>query len=207
MERTAIHKPFIAMTHDTYRYLRTEVLKFSLAQGCCYEDAEDRTQDLFYHLLRKDAMESLNARAENLEHLRNLFLVAARRISIDQYRKASAQKRQGPQHRIKAKEKSRLDDTPVEDRTPSAIAQSREALAAAIESLRKIGETYARKGKGQTFRAIRDQILLGPPRVHYGRLAQTLQLSESGLRTMVCRVRQELRALRDQREAAEGIAA
>jgi RNA polymerase sigma factor (sigma-70 family) len=170
---------------------------FARRRGYSPEDSQDLTQDFFLHLLQHRALGGV----DRLKGKFRSFLLASFQNHIsDAFKRASRLKRGGDREFIhldaeEAEERYRRE--PVEFLTAEKIFDARWAMTVLGEALRRLSEEYATAGKTSTFEALR--VFLDPNTSialpAYEELAARLELSISGVKALIHRLRKRYTTL------------
>jgi len=157
-------------------------------------DAEDLTQEFFARLLER---QDVAAVSPERGRFRSYLLAAMNHFLCDEWDKARAQKR-GAGRLI------RLDiglaeavcaEECVGGLTPEALFDQRWAITVLEEVHQRLRREYEREGKGALFETLRFSLTGERGAAPYAELARRLELSESGVKVAVHRLRRRYRAL------------
>ena len=170
---------------------------FARRRGHTPDDAQDLTQGFFLHLLEHRAL----ARVDRLKGKFRSFLLASFQNHLsDAVDRARRLKRGGDKEFIhldaeEAEERYRLE--PVESLTAEKIFDARWAMTVLGEALKRLRQEYATAGKTSTFEALKvfldPNSSVAPP--SYDEVANRLELSASGVKTLIHRLRKRYTAL------------
>jgi RNA polymerase sigma-70 factor (ECF subfamily) len=172
---------------------------FVRSRGLPPEEAEDRTQAFFAHLLEKDSLRHVDpARGK----FRSFLLASFRNFLSDDRSKERALKRGGgvaPLSLDAEEAENRFRLEPVDNLTPERIFDRQWALTVIERALAALEERYARAGKRDHFDALK-VFLSGEKRpVPQADVARSLGVSELAVKVAVHRLRKRFRdALRDE---------
>jgi RNA polymerase sigma factor (sigma-70 family) len=170
---------------------------FARRRGHSPDDAEDLTQSFFLHLLEHRALGGV----DRLKGKFRSFLLASFQNHIsDAFDRAHRLKRGGgkefvPLDAEEAEERYRRE--PVEFLTAEKIFDARWAMTVLGEAMRKLRQEYATAGKTDTFETLKvfldPNSSVAPPT--YDEIANRLQVSTGGVKTLVHRLRKRYTAL------------
>jgi RNA polymerase sigma factor (sigma-70 family) len=170
---------------------------FARRRGHSPDDAEDLTQSFFLHLLEHRALGDV----DRLKGKFRSFLLASFQNHIsDAFDRAHRLKRGGgkefvPLDAEEAEERYRRE--PVEFLTAEKIFDARWAMTVLGEAMRKLRQEYATAGKTDTFETLKvfldPNSSVAPPT--YDEIANRLQVSTGGVKTLVHRLRKRYTAL------------
>ncbi|HVQ19979.1 MAG TPA: sigma-70 family RNA polymerase sigma factor [Terrimicrobiaceae bacterium] len=170
---------------------------FARRRGHSPEDAQDLTQGFFLHLLERRALTSV----DRLKGKFRSFLLASFQNHLsDVGDRARSYKRGGDKEfvRLDAEEaEERYRREPVEFLTAEKIFDARWAMTVLGEALKRLRQEYATAGKTSTFEALRvfldPNSSTAPP--SYDEVANRLELSTGGVKTLIHRLRKRYTAL------------
>jgi RNA polymerase sigma-70 factor (ECF subfamily) len=188
----AAAKQALAVLCEGYWY---PIYAFIRRSGKSPHDAEDLTQGFFARLLEKDML----ATADPLKgKLRTFLLSCARRFLVDEYDRASAEKRGAGLissfDAMQAEERYAIE--PKDDMTPDRLFQRRWALALLEQTLEMIAAEYATQGKAELFTALRPFLGFGKGVAKsYEELVTDLDLPIGTLKSHVFRMRERWRKM------------
>ena len=170
---------------------------FARRRGHSPEDAQDLTQGFFLHLLERRAPTGV----DRLKGKFRSFLLASFQNHLsDVGDRARRYKRGGDKEFVQldaedAEERYRRE--PVEFLTAEKIFDARWAMTVLGEALKRLRQEYATAGKTSTFEALR--VFLDPNRStappSYDEVANRLELSTGGVKTLIHRLRKRYTAL------------
>jgi RNA polymerase sigma factor (sigma-70 family) len=170
---------------------------FARRRGHSPEDAQDLTQGFFLHLLERRALTGV----DRLKGKFRSFLLASFQNHLsDVGDRARRYKRGGDKEfvRLDAEEaEERYRREPVEFLTAEKIFDARWAMTVLGEALKRLRQEYATAGKTSTFEALRvfldPNSSTAPP--SYDEVANRLELSIGGVKTLIHRLRKRYTAL------------
>ena len=170
---------------------------FARRRGHSPEDAQDLTQGFFLHLLERRALTGV----DRLKGKFRSFLLASFQNHLsDVGDRARSYKRGGDKEFVRldaedAEERYRRE--PVEFLTAEKIFDARWAMTVLGEALKRLRQEYATAGKTSTFEALRvfldPNSSTAPP--SYDEVANRLELSIGGVKTLIHRLRKRYTAL------------
>ena len=170
---------------------------FARRRGHSPEDAQDLTQGFFLHLLERRALTGV----DRLKGKFRSFLLASFQNHLsDVGDRARRYKRGGDKEFVRldaegAEERYRRE--PVEFLTAEKIFDARWAMTVLGEALKRLRQEYATAGKTSTFEALRvfldPNSSTAPPT--YDEVANRLELSIGGVKTLIHRLRKRYTAL------------
>jgi RNA polymerase sigma factor (sigma-70 family) len=170
---------------------------FARRRGHSPEDAQDLTQGFFLHLLEHRALTGV----DRLKGKFRSFLLASFQNHLsDAVDRARRLKRGGDKEFVQldtedAEERYRLE--PVESLTAEKIFDARWAMTVLGEALKKLRQEYSSAGKTSTFEALKvfldPNSSIAPP--SYDEVANRLELSIGGVKTLIHRLRKRYTAL------------
>jgi RNA polymerase sigma-70 factor (ECF subfamily) len=170
---------------------------FARRRGHSPEDAQDLTQGFFLHLLERRALTGV----DRLKGKFRSFLLASFQNHLsDVGDRARRYKRGGDKEFVQldaedAEERYRRE--PVEFLTAEKIFGARWAMTVLGEALKRLRQEYATAGKTSTFEALRvfldPHSSTAPP--SYDEVANRLELSTGGVKTLIHRLRKRYTAL------------
>ena len=170
---------------------------FARRRGHSPEDAQDLTQGFFLHLLERRALTGV----DRLKGKFRSFLLASFQNHLsDVGDRARSYKRGGDKKFVQldaeeAEERYRRE--PVEFLTAEKIFDARWAMTVLGEALKRLRQEYATAGKTSTFEALRvfldPNSSTAPP--SYDEVANRLELSTGGVKTLIHRLRKRYTAL------------
>lgn len=161
---------------------------------CSPEDAEDLTQGVFHHLLRKGALDRFRCEANDEEHFLALLRTTAARFLMNQYAAGQAKKRRGWVNRTHL-ESAEFQRSAATATAPQASREARylqlEKIASEAEAA--LGLEFRRRGKESLFRTIRPFLYRDTARIDYDDLAARSGFRKEMLRSTVYRARRRFR--------------
>jgi DNA-directed RNA polymerase specialized sigma24 family protein len=158
-------------------------------------DAEDLTQGFFELFLAKHFLKDAD---RDKGRFRSFMLASLKHFQANEWKKANRQKRGGLVEKISfdavaAEERYRLE--PAEAASAEMVYDRRWAMAV-LETVRlKLRQEFDRAGKGGRFGALSAFLFEEAPSGEYARLAAAWNVTESGVRSSVQRIRQRYAAL------------
>jgi RNA polymerase sigma factor (sigma-70 family) len=158
-------------------------------------DAQDLTQEFFARLLARHWLERAD---QTRGRFRTFLLTALERFLANEWDKEQALKRGGAHQFVPldfADAETRYGSEPAGPLTPEQVFERRWALILLDTVLDKLGLEYCAEGKADLFAALKPGLVSNPSSLAYPQLARTLDLSESGVRVAVHRLRQRYRDL------------
>jgi RNA polymerase sigma-70 factor (ECF subfamily) len=172
---------------------------FIRRRGAPPEEAEDRTQAFFVHLLEKEALRHVDP---SKGRFRSFLLASLRNFLSDERAKTTAKKRGGgavPISLDAETAENRYALEPAHDVTPERLFERQWALTVIEQALARLRERYADRGKGELFDELK-VFLYGEKRpVPYDEVARRLDLTGLAVKVAVHRLRKRFRdALREE---------
>ena len=170
---------------------------FARRRGYSPDDAQDLTQGFFLHVVEHRALTGV----DRLKGKFRSFLLASFQNHLsDAVDRARRLKRGGDKEFVQldaeeAEERYRLE--PVEFSTPEKMFDARWAMTVLGEALKRLPQEYASAGKTSTFEALKAFLdpnnSIAPP--SYDEVANQLQVTTGGVKTLVHRLRKRYTAL------------
>lgn len=167
--------------------------RFARRKGMSPADAEDLTQAFFERLLSRELLGS--ARKERGK-LRDFLLTSFSRFSVEEWRRATTQKRGGGQTLIAIDvltAESEIAAEPHHHLTPEREFQRSWARTALAQAVGKVRADYAASGKSAIFQELEDQLVDGCSGSAYREIGARLGLSEASTRFAAFKLRQRFR--------------
>ncbi|MBV8969508.1 MAG: protein kinase, partial [Verrucomicrobia bacterium] len=170
---------------------------FARLCGHSPDDARDLTQGFFLHLLEQRALAGVGRLKGKF---RSFLLASLQNYLSDELARTRCLKRRGNEEFVDldaedAEERYRLE--PVEFLTAEKIFDARWAMTVLGEAMNQLRQEYATEGKASTFETLKvflDPInSIGPP--SYEEVANQLQVSMDGVKTLIHRLRKQYTAL------------
>jgi RNA polymerase sigma factor (sigma-70 family) len=170
---------------------------FARRRGHSPDDAQDLTQGFFLHLVEQRALASVDRIKGKF---RSFLLASFQNHLSDQGDRVRRLKRGGDKEFVHldaedAEERYRLE--PVELLTPEKMFDARWAMTLLAEALNRLRQEYATEGKTSTFEALK--VFLDPVNGRappsYEEVANGLQVSTGGVKTLIHRLRKRYTAL------------
>lgn len=172
---------------------------FARSRGSGPEEAEDLTQGFFAHVLEKHALRNVDP---DRGRFRSFLLASFRHFISDERSRQQAKKRGGGVAALSldaaaAEERYALE--PVDELTPEKTFERQWALTVIEQTVARLRERYASRGKLDHFEALK-VFLSGEKRpVPYAEVAPRLGISELAVKVAVHRLRKRFRdALREE---------
>ena len=170
---------------------------FARRRGYSPEDAQDLTQGFFLHLLKHRALRSV----DRLKGKFRSFLIASFQNHLSHVLERTRRLKRGGDKEFveldaeEAEERYRCE--PVEFLTAEKIFDARWAMLILEEALKKLHQEYAIAGKTSAFEALK--VFLDPKKgtapPSYEEVANRLELSIAGIKTLIHRLRKRYTAL------------
>jgi RNA polymerase sigma factor (sigma-70 family) len=168
---------------------------YARQKGYGSQDAEDLTQSFFMHLLDRDRLGRLT---RDKGKFRSFLLTALNHFLVDQWKRASAQKRGGCQSilRLDMQEaETRYRQEPVDTTTPERLFEQNWAVTLLNTVLAQLQQEQSDKGKGEQYEQLKFCLTGQRSAVPYAKLAEKMKLSQGALKVLVHRLRQRYREL------------
>ena len=168
---------------------------FVRRRGKSPADAQDLTQEFFARLLARHWLERAD---QTRGRFRTFLLTALERFLANEWDKGHALKRGGAMQFVPLDltiAETRYGLEPANPLTPAQVFERRWALTLLEMVLEKLALEYAAEGKAKLFAALKPDLVGTASSLSYPQLANTLGLSESGVRVAVHRLRQRYRDL------------
>ena len=171
----------------------TPLYAYARMRGRSVEDAQDVVQSFFETQLKRDFLKTLDPKRG---HFRSFLLTSISNFMINEWSKATRQKRGAGQYAIPIDTEtgeravSLLLDDPV---TPEQAFEREWAIVLIRRSLEYTREQYAGSGKVELFDAIQPYINVDQRRPSYAELAERLSTSESSVKSSIYRLRGRFR--------------
>jgi RNA polymerase sigma factor (sigma-70 family) len=186
----------LATLCGTYWY---PLYAFIRRRGSSPEEAEDRTQAFFAHLLEKQALRHVDP---GKGRFRSFLLASLRNFLSDEHAKTTAKKRGGGAAPISLDAEmaeSRYALEAAHEVTPERLFERQWALTVIEQALARLRKRYVGRNKGELFDVLK-VFLSGEKRpVPYDEVARKLELTELAVKVAVHRLRKRFRdALRDE---------
>ena len=180
-----------------YSYVRS--------RGYSAEDAQDLTQEFFARLIEHNRI----ARADQHRgRFRSFLLTALKNFLSDEWDKSRAQKRGGTSQVVPLQYETGevlYAREPANTITPEQIYERRWALTLLDKVLTQLTAEQARDGKAELFEALRPCLVGERIAQPYAALAESLGMSEAGIKSAVHRLRRRYREVL-RREIANTVA-
>ena len=180
---------------EIWHKLRTYIRSHSFGQPA---DIDDLTQDVFFHLLNKGALERLRDQAENEAHFLAMLCTTAKRHMIDLHRRRNSLKRNAGRNHLSldSNHGSPLQIEAPESTNPRATLYARELETLVDECKSLVRQEYERIGKARVFEACHPS--LDEPRSNNNGaqpLAERLGISKQAVHSHLKRMRCHYRDL------------
>lgn len=171
------------------------VYGFIRGQGFGEEDARDLAQSYFARMLEKRSLRGLHPTAGRF---RSFLLASLRNFLHNEREWRSAQKRGGGQT-IESLDapaaEARLAREPVRSAEPEMAFERHWASTVVWRAVERMKEEFENAGQGERFRLLRGQLTGDEPTLPYAELAERLELSEAGVKSIVHRMRKRFGVL------------
>ncbi len=183
-----------ALAHlcQTYWY---PLYAYARRRGHSSHDAQDLTQEFFARLLEGNWV----AQADRQRgRFRSFLLTAMKHFMVNEWRKATTQKRGGPRPAVSlddASAEQRYQLEPQEKSTPESLFERGWALTLLNDVLAKLEHEYGREGKRDWMEALRPALTVTRDGIRYSDIADRLGITETAARVAVHRLRQRYRRL------------
>jgi RNA polymerase sigma factor (sigma-70 family) len=168
---------------------------YARRRGCSPHDSQDLTQEFFARLLAGNWLANADRQRGRF---RSFLLSAMKHFMANEWNKAHAQKRGGPQPPLSLDDDSaeqRYHLEPVEHSTPESLFERSWALALLNDVLVRLEAEYGREGKQEWMEAMRPALTADRSSIRYGDIAEKLGTTETAARVAVHRLRQRYRRL------------
>jgi RNA polymerase sigma factor (sigma-70 family) len=170
---------------------------FARRRGHSPDDAQDLTQGVFLHLLQQQALVGV----DRLKGKFRSFLLASFQNHLSDAADRSRRLKRGGDkeflHLDAADAEERYGLEPVELLTPEKMFDARWAMTLLSEALNRLRLEYENEGKASTFEALK--VFLDPSNStappSYDEVANRLQVSTGGVKTLIHRLRKRYTAL------------
>jgi len=163
------------------------VRRYLRALGCTENDAADVTQEFFASFLRKNGFERADP---ELAKLRTFIKMAAGNFLANHWRYRSALRRGGG---TVPESMDAVPELAQEERSLAELAYDREWAQAVLgRALSRMADSYASRGRGAVFEAVKGGLLRPGGLANSPAVAVQLGISESQVRLAVHRARQRL---------------
>ena len=163
---------------------------FLRRNGESVQDAQDLAQGFFADLLLKDTFSKVETDGGLF---RSFLLRALKNYRTSQWRRENARKRGGgsEQFSLDAEEAEQryLVEAAGDDLPPEVLFDRRWAKAVLEQVFSRLRDDYRRSGKLERYETLKAYLLSNPESGGYRKCAEALQMSESGVRTLVERMR------------------
>lgn len=167
---------------------------FLLSCGHSPADADDLTQEFFARLIEKQWLAAFDA---NRGRLVSFLLVMLKRFLANEWDKQHCQKRGGgiPLIQLDAlhlDERNTLE--PIDPTQPDTLYDYQRTAAAVEEVVAEMRVQALAQGKGDKFDLLEPTLFGEPAPLPYAALAAHLEMTESGVKSLVHRLRHQLKA-------------
>ncbi len=175
-----------AYWHPLYFYLRR--------QGHAQEEAEDLTQELFAHLLRRPVLSKADPEKGRF---RSYLLGVLKNVLAQAQEKESAGRRGGGAVLVsldgmEAEARYRLE--PHDDESPELLFDRRWAATVMALARKRLREEYAAADMAERFAVLGDFLFTGRQAASYAEAAAALGLTESAVKSAVFKLRHRFSA-------------
>jgi len=164
-------------------------------RGHSPEDAQDLTQEFFARLLEKN---TLGRVTRGRGKFRSFLLGTMNHFLVDEWKRASAQKRGGGQPVLSLDAhdaETRFGREPVDKVTPERLFEQNWALALLDTVYHRLRREYETSGRGHLFDTLKFSLTGDRSTMPYAELAKRLGLTENTVKVTVHRLRQRYREL------------
>lgn len=167
---------------------------FLRRQGHNLHDAEDLTQGFFVMLLERDSLADV---AQSKGRLRSFFLVAVKRLAINEHERARTLKRgAGARHfALNGQEAECCPSALISDETPDRFFERQWALSLLEAVLTELQREYHRSGRERIFEALKDKLSAEPDDTTLAATAVSLGMTEGAVKVAVHRIRRRYRRI------------
>ena len=159
------------------------------------QDAEDLTQSFLMHLLEKDRLGHLT---RDRGKFRSFLLTALNHFLVDQWKRASAQKRGGAQPIFRLdreKAETRFLQEPVDTTTAEKLFAQNWAVNLLNTVFEQLQQEQQDQSKDEQFEQLKFCLTGQRSAVPYAELAEKMNISQTALKVLVHRLRQRYREL------------
>jgi RNA polymerase sigma factor (sigma-70 family) len=185
------HKDSGAALEEIYRTYWPAIYKFIRARGHAEADAQDLTQEFFYHLQKQNFLSHLKHRQGKF---RSFLLKFLTNFLSDQRDRATAQKRGGQVQFISLDAFTQEESFEIPSApgiSPEETYDRRWALAVSEKAARCLEAEYAKNGNADLLSGLR-KLTYRSETVDSASVAKQLGLSEAALKSAVSRMRSRL---------------
>jgi RNA polymerase sigma-70 factor (ECF subfamily) len=167
---------------------------FVRRSGHAPHDAQDLTQEFFCRLLEKRWLDSADREKGKL---RTFLIVALKKFMVNEWRRASAQKRGGN------RTQTQFDSAFAESRfaadthslPPDEIYDQQWALTMLDLTVNRLQSEFAAAGRREDFNALKNCLMAGRGAIDYAATAKRLGTNEGAARVAVHRLRKRFREI------------
>jgi DNA-directed RNA polymerase specialized sigma24 family protein len=195
---TSEGKPQQALTELCHTYWRP-VFAFVCRRGYSIPDAQDLPQDFFVMLLNGNLLKLADP---NRGRFRSLLCTALKNFLADQRDKATREKRGGRIQFVawddwmsEAPSRLSLSTSDLATWTAERIFDFRWATTVVEESLRRLSEECARRGKLRVFTLLNEYLIVERSDVSYASLSTSLGVPETTIKRLLHDLRARFRAI------------
>lgn len=187
--REALESLFEGYWYPVYGFVR--------GQGFGEEDARDLVQDYFATMLEKRTLEGLNPEAGRF---RSFLLVSARNFLHNERDRRSAEKRGGGKtieslDALAAEERLAGEPAAAQGIDAEKLFERRWASTVVWRAVERMEFEFEQAGQAERFKLLRGLLTGDEPTLPYADLAQRLDLSEAGVKSLVHRMRKRFGVL------------
>ena len=168
---------------------------FAKRRASNVEEAQDLTQAFFQKLLEKNYLADADPERGRF---RAFLITSFKHFLANEREKARAIKRGGHVETLSfdfRQGDSQLSMEPASTLTAEQIFERQWVMTLLRNTLTRLEEEYAEKGKGELFHRLKDFIIGGSADAHYRELASELDLTEAALKMTVYRMRDRYRKI------------
>ena len=171
------------------------IYAFLRRRGSQEEDARDLTQEFFAQLIERGWLQGVERRDTRFS---TLLLTILQRFQVDEYRRATREKRGGTTTIISldmAQAEAWFGAEPADGETPERIFERRWALAVMDAGLTRLHEECRESGRAKLFDALSPFLSRQPEPGEYEAASETLGLKQRAIIVAVHRLRADYRAM------------
>ncbi len=164
-------------------------------QGHSREDAEDLTQGFFARLLEKNYLEGISS---DKGRFRSFLLVALKRFLINEWDRASSQKRGGgiaPLSLDWEDAETRYQIAPAGNLSPDKLYDRAWAVVVLEHVITRLRDESGNDGKAGLYEQLKPFLMVGKSEIPYAQAAAELKMTEGAVRVAVHRLRRRYREL------------
>jgi DNA-directed RNA polymerase specialized sigma24 family protein len=188
----ALAREALASLCSTYWY---PLYAFIRRSGIAPHDAEDLTQEFFYHFLERHSLGSIHPAAGKF---RSFLLACVKNFLANERERAQAQRRGGGRPVIplnSADAQARFAAEPADQRTPEALFERRWAFAMLERTMTELRREYTTAQKSDLFEALQGFLPCGLGIVSRAELVANRGMSAGALDVAIHRLRQRFGVL------------